>query len=571
MRLGNLLIFCCLFSIGHAQKPIVISEDFEPFYIGEYCSIYEDSTNLESIKEVRLKQDHFWEAQSQAKLLGKISRSNFWAKFEIENPSNQIVEMAISVENPDLDNVQFYAYEKEILVDSSELMGDIYPFANRNIHHRFFIHKIAIKPKSTLKVYCVYGKRGGKMIFNTKLLKAGQLTENLQHDTIKVISLQVMVVLAIIVGCLFFLLSREWIAFYYMVLNIVFLIWLLSKSGLGFQYFWPNASLIQQGSSVLSFSLYFLFHTIMIRALLKLKNKSISEKLFIAAITVQILGILILLSPLLIKLQDVRMHYKLISYVTHTASFLNVLLTFLGGLIYLIQHRTYKISLIFIVYILNIIFFISWLFSFPYIADTYTLTAVVWSIQNVVILFLLLQDYINKTKQNELLQLQFSKKQNLALQNLLVGQETERKRLSQALHDGLSIHIAQMKQYITTKGISGLPKMEIPKLIKDLDILHQDVRHFSHALNPVVLEQLGFIRAIDNIIFNLENTHIQFEQLEDSLQFTYKDNGVGFDMESMPPGIGLQNIKARTELLKGIFKIQHIVPKGMMQSILLSN
>jgi two-component system, sensor histidine kinase LadS len=184
---------------------------------------------------------------------------------------------------------------------------------------------------------------------------------------------------------------------------------------------------------------------------------------------------------------------------------------------------------------------------------------------------------------------------------LLEGQMIERRRLSQELHDGISLMLANIRlrlSILTEKH----PSKEMYDLVEQLGDVGQDVRQFSHALSPVLLEKNGLIDAIEELIANTQSNQIKLKirflhdkidenslnsllkqtiyqiilellnntvrhanatemqvwlhQNKNHLHLEVSDNGVGYEILHKQKGIGLQNIKARTQSLYGKFQIK---------------
>ncbi len=186
-------------------------------------------------------------------------------------------------------------------------------------------------------------------------------------------------------------------------------------------------------------------------------------------------------------------------------------------------------------------------------------------------------------------------------QDLLIQQETERKRIAKELHDGLGQNLLLIKNSVYNNGDSKSSKMIAGAI--------DEVRTISRALHPFQLQDLGLTKAIktmllsidenttlfitsdlDNIdgLFskeeevniyriiqesysniikhaNAEASKIKVKKTENNLAITIQDNGQGFnfmekykDVKSM----GLKTLKERTRLLHGVMKITSEANKG---------
>lgn len=88
------------------------------------------------------------------------------------------------------------------------------------------------------------------------------------------------------------------------------------------------------------------------------------------------------------------------------------------------------------------------------------------------------------------------------------GEERERNRISRELHDGVASMITAAKLNLQTIPYLSHDKAEtkLHKVSNILETTHNDVRRIAHNLLPVVLEQEGLERAIEEFISNINET-----------------------------------------------------------------
>lgn len=201
-----------------------------------------------------------------------------------------------------------------------------------------------------------------------------------------------------------------------------------------------------------------------------------------------------------------------------------------------------------------------------------------------------------KLKNNEILALQ-SQQEVVKLESLIDGEEKERNRLAQDLHDGINGDLAVIKYKISSIEPDKFSKKEktfYDDAISMLDNAVEQVRRISHNLAPPSLQNFDLIDAIqqfcskqnasnsvnisfqyfgnrlslkkenetaiyriiqellNNIIKHANATEalVQLNNHDDKLIITVEDNGQGFDTNNSENGIGLQNIKSRVNYLK---------------------
>jgi len=200
-----------------------------------------------------------------------------------------------------------------------------------------------------------------------------------------------------------------------------------------------------------------------------------------------------------------------------------------------------------------------------------------------------------KIKDREIIALQ-QKQEIVQLEALLDGQEKERKRIAQELHDGINGDLSAIKYRISgieEYGIAPDEKKDLQKIIEMLDHACTQVRSISHNLMPASIIDFGLNESvkqycskisatnetnidfqyfgvprqlpknaettiyriiqelINNIIKHAQATHalVQLNFHEAELSITVEDNGMGFDPKTVAQGLGLKNIRSRVQVL----------------------
>jgi two-component system NarL family sensor kinase len=197
-------------------------------------------------------------------------------------------------------------------------------------------------------------------------------------------------------------------------------------------------------------------------------------------------------------------------------------------------------------------------------------------------------------------------------------QEEERRRVSRELHDGINQLLVSVKYKIENfeekfnqsadQALSDIKKADI-----FLDEAISEVRRVSHDLRPSVLDDLGLVPAISNLVrrfsernlidvklngvdesfdrlptdvetamyrivqealMNIEKhanaslVSISINRTDSNVTIRIEDNGEGFSMQNAlrksesTRSMGLRNMRERIELLQGTFFIHSDVGKG---------
>lgn len=197
----------------------------------------------------------------------------------------------------------------------------------------------------------------------------------------------------------------------------------------------------------------------------------------------------------------------------------------------------------------------------------------------------------------------------MRLTSLIEGQEIERSRLSQELHDGLAQQLMATKlsvEKITDKNFNE----KITHIRDEFANIITEIRNISNDLMPSVLVNFGFRRAVEDLArkinesgivkFNLDynsdfesvsrradlylyriiqealnNTLKHSKASEFSLKITsnedfemmISDNGIGFDPQKRNEGNGLRNMRERVNIIDGKIDIISEKGKGMKMNI----
>lgn len=177
------------------------------------------------------------------------------------------------------------------------------------------------------------------------------------------------------------------------------------------------------------------------------------------------------------------------------------------------------------------------------------------------------------------------------LKSLMLGEEKERKRLAQELHDGIASNLVAVKLQIENNS-------DPEKLLNLVRDTHREIRQVAHNLMPIDFEKENIVKVVKTfcddcstekqpIIFqsnveqvNLNKDHamvlyravqefiqnaikhsnanqidVMLMKNEDVLTVNIEDDGVGFNLEAEKKSKGLSGIIERFEKIKGNINI----------------
>lgn len=129
--------------------------------------------------------------------------------------------------------------------------------------------------------------------------------------------------------------------------------------------------------------------------------------------------------------------------------------------------------------------------------------------------------YFSRQRLNVLRQEQAERNLKIETMHALIqGQETERRRVAQELHDGVGTLLSRLKILL------GSPFLPMDKLSDMLDEACTEVRNISSNLQPNALEDFGLVAAVQNLVSKqeLESPRIIFQHFGESFEFNQEKN-----------------------------------------------
>ena len=214
-----------------------------------------------------------------------------------------------------------------------------------------------------------------------------------------------------------------------------------------------------------------------------------------------------------------------------------------------------------------------------------------------------------KHKQRALLAEEKARNQKLGFKSLIEGEEKERKRIAQELHDGLGqlLSSARLNVSAMEDNVSDVVTTQWKNSIKLIDDAVSEVRTISHNMMPNALISIGFEAALQEQVHIINNagqvqvhTEMPDEKIElpeaeaialyrviqeilnnalkyaeakniwlkidssDGIHVSIKDDGKGFDTDLIQSssGIGWRNIQSRIDILNGEMIVESQIGKG---------
>lgn len=243
--------------------------------------------------------------------------------------------------------------------------------------------------------------------------------------------------------------------------------------------------------------------------------------------------------------------------------------------------------------------------NIPVVGDDGSIQYIIHSVEDVTSIMLLRK---NLKDQHHLNQQQIK-------DAVLTTQEMERAEISQELHDNInqilntarlylekSIHTAGTEQSFLKLGHALIEKAieEVKGLSNALLDFSKEEKHLNEALEEVLeqvmtLQEINISKSIElpdetlieakvkttivrilqeqltNVVkhANAKNLYIAVNFKDNNLELTIKDDGKGFDVQKIKPGLGFQNIRSRVALLNGEVLITSFPGDGCKMQVVL--
>ena len=153
MRLITITLFAFLLpTVILALDPVVLTDQKGEYPLGLHLEYLEDKTGKLTIEQVRLKEiESKWVRNSGTDINFGFTKSAYWLRLRIRNNSDN-GDWRFELANPLLDNVRFYIVNQYGKY-SKKIVGDLYPFSNREIRHRNFVFAVPIEKGTEKTLY----------------------------------------------------------------------------------------------------------------------------------------------------------------------------------------------------------------------------------------------------------------------------------------------------------------------------------------------------------------------------------------------------------------------------------
>ncbi len=219
------------------SKEVVLENNKEHYFIRAELEFFYDSIGDKTIEDVNSGKYNF--TNLPFPYLVEKGEKSYWIKFSVRN-NRAIENNAWYFESWgfDIDSIEFYIPDKEGGFIKSE-MGFNIPFSAREVFHKNFLFLITISKNETLTYY-IKMKRSHPMHLNFLIRSHKVLIKHIEYEYWYLGIFYGIFVLIIILNVYLWIVLKESIYLYYLVLVTTEVLYSLGRDGMGFQFIWPS-------------------------------------------------------------------------------------------------------------------------------------------------------------------------------------------------------------------------------------------------------------------------------------------------------------------------------------------
>ncbi len=580
--------------------------------------LYEDSTKqLTAATAVELfKEGKFTKTDKETYNAG-FTRSVFWLAYtnELERPTDSLL---LYIGHHHINIIHFY-FAGDSAIRQQWLTGDYYSFSQRPVEAVGFYFPITAKG--------IYLARIDKSNESLQLsywlvLKIDAFTAEAKTKTILALFTGMILLLAIF-GIYLFIISRDKLYIWYILYIGAGWLWVLANAGLGFEYLWPNlpwfASKARPVFAIapLIFSMLFLKHYIG-----GLKSKKLLR--FITGMNFILLACIV--SILFFNEHGYQSKWWLyIQYFVPLLSLVYALLIL--SILIIASLKGNRLAMFYLVAVIVVIvtavlqasFSLGGFNEFSNFLSNYGL-AFGYTLEAVILTAGLVYRFNQYRVDKESLLIEINKRQIENTRILIEVQAAERSQVANQLHDVAGSLLSAAKLNLSSLRGKGLIVNDsvinqLNKTEEAVTMVSEIVRNLSHALSPVMLEQVGFKAVLDKVIniFNAsgkisvkllvlgfekydpqlnnyytglysityellnnivkhsgaKNALLQITEHEDAFTLVAEDNGLGVADEEMrkAQSLGMSGIYSKIDYFNGSIALDKNEPQGLIVTI----
>ena len=529
-----------------------------------------------------------------------------WLLLDLGKLDQQEKPAYLMIRNPHINYLNLWLLKDGQVVKAFTPTGDRTVFSTRPMRYADFLFPLPADSLSRFQVLLLADKRNELIHLPVYLL-----TENglIQYTRTKNWTAGLFIGISLFLflfNIFLFINLREKLYVFYGLYILLAFLYIFSDMGYTFMYFFPNNPLLSDFTRPMSIAFATPVYLLFGMSLLQTRNHWPLLYRFVSRV---LLGYTALLIASLLLARDTGPIRVVLSGLSYFA--LNLLM----GLNILVAWKSWRKGVPYAIYLiissvlLIVLVFLFSLYLSGYLSDTpvnRNLMRIAITSEISILTLVLAHRFKRYKLDSEQLLRRINDQQEQIFRSVTDYQEKEMQRLSSLLHDSVGARLSALRFNLEAKG-----KDDLPVAIGEIGEIANEVRRFSHNWSPVLLQERGLRRSLEDFINGINSGNrlfIQFEMigslekasfryeliiynivqelvhnilkhaeaseaivqvlLEEKVVSIYvEDNGRGFDPAAAPEGLGLSQIKKWVTFVNGRLLLDSAPGKGTRVSI----
>lgn len=505
MKKWFVLLFYLFCSFQSNAKNYVLENNFDSKFVGKDLLFLEDENcnfNVNDINKATVK----WESLTEKPFFFWKAEKCFWYKLSIFNATKVQKRLIIEINNFQIDSLDFYTLKNNQVI-KKYFTGNERGYISRAIYDRNFLFETVIPGGQSRTLYFKTYPQANLMSFPLTIWDANKKFEKSQRIEISKGILFGVIILFFLIAFYLSLILRMTNYFLYGLHVLTGTLYYFVQQGIAYEFFWMNSPKFQNLFSYILLNCFILTALIFIKQFFKKRGfKNIFLYLFDFFVIVCSCFIMVNFFQVIMPTNLIRF-FLLTQNLGLFLMLIFVLVFIIYGYFKVKEKTIYFISMAFFLFLSLIIFNPLLNNFFPPDSKFYLLTVYLsgWILALVMSVLLV-------TRSRAIIRANKLVREELGVLNkkygyyLLEGEEKERKRVAEELHDGIGISLStlKIKMSILLSETEDLTLIRfLGNNIKEVDLQCDKVRELSHQLSEKSLERYGLKISIEDFIETL--------------------------------------------------------------------
>lgn len=433
-----------------------------------------------------------------------------WLGLGVKNISRHPATLYYEVANPHLHQLELLRSANGKLI-SLGVTGDAFPFYKRAIKNKNFVYRIVLSPQEETTLLLRVNSGGRPVTIPISMLNQQEFDEEKMGSYLLWGIISGFILLITTISFILFLLLKDRLYLIYGLTNILLLIWIIGRNGLGYQYIWPAYPEVMARIIFISIELYMVVYLMFMQRFVNQNKKN--SRFYVLTNWVK-WSLLFLISLIFLPYPTNNLRILVIYQVLTDLVNLFAIFLLFAGLIEKIRQNNNLAKLLLISKLFSLFGAIMLLLvrmDFLY-ANAITLNAVyVGIILEMIFLAVGLAiryRYQIEEKDKFQQELRLSEIDNAV--RIALATENERIRIAADMHDDLGASLSGLQLMSELSG----RKENITEVKKDIDKIHSSAKELSLKVKDIVWTLDPKNDTLENLVLYIHKYGQQF--FEDS-------------------------------------------------------